>query len=141
MKNSKLKLSGNHKTIDIAKPVEKVTIDCTPTWEGMLRYYFAVLEDGNNEGKKVAREEFKRMAQAADSFNEVFKPNEQKEVLTEQTLAKIKSEGWQEINNIPELIKELVTLKEKGQRIFIKGTLANLYNSGSSVIHSTEKQF
>lgn len=36
----------------------------------MLPAYFAVLEDGTAEGKRIAREELRRMAQAADYWNE-----------------------------------------------------------------------
>jgi len=48
---------------------KKLTIDCTPTWEGILNWYLAVLEDGNREGKSIAKKELLRMAQAADSYN------------------------------------------------------------------------
>lgn len=49
------------------------TIDCTPTWEGILRYYIAILQDGNAEGQKAAKHELQRMAKAADQFNELNK--------------------------------------------------------------------
>ncbi len=44
-------------------------IDATPTWEGMLAYYLLVLEDGNDEGKKIAKQELKNMAKTADLHN------------------------------------------------------------------------
>lgn len=45
------------------------TITFKPTWASLLHVYFAVLEDGNAEGKRVAKEELARMAQAADQWN------------------------------------------------------------------------
>ena len=44
-------------------------IDCTPTWEGVTAVLFAVLEDGTEEGKKIAREELVNMAKVADRYN------------------------------------------------------------------------
>ena len=43
------------------------TIDLTLTWQGVLPILIAALEDGTEEGKKIAREELRRMAKAADS--------------------------------------------------------------------------
>lgn len=48
------------------------TIDCTPTWTGVLKYYLAVLEDGTTEGKKLATQELYNMAKAADQYNELI---------------------------------------------------------------------
>lgn len=48
-------------------------IDCTPTWQGSLPYLFVVLEDGTPEGKRLAKEELKKMATAADAYNELLK--------------------------------------------------------------------
>lgn len=45
------------------------TIKLAPTWASLLPYYFAVLADGNDEGKRIAKEELARMAQAADQWN------------------------------------------------------------------------
>lgn len=44
------------------------TIDMTPTWEGMLPVYIAVIENGSFEGQRIAREELKRMAKLADAY-------------------------------------------------------------------------
>ena len=52
---------------------EAATIDVTPTWQAVLPILFAALEDGTDEGKKIAREELRRMAQAADRYNELSK--------------------------------------------------------------------
>lgn len=49
------------------------TIDLTPTWSAILPAFLAVLENGTEKGKEAAREELKRMAQAADQFNELVK--------------------------------------------------------------------
>lgn len=45
------------------------TIDMTPTWAGLLPVLLELLERGNAEGKKTARAELARMAQAADKWN------------------------------------------------------------------------
>lgn len=53
-----------------AAPARRVgTIDMTPTWRGVLPLLLAALEDGTETGKAMAREEFKRMADAADLWN------------------------------------------------------------------------
>lgn len=49
------------------------TIDVTPTWSGLLGYMLTVLADGNEEGKRLIKEEFKRMAMAADQANTLLK--------------------------------------------------------------------
>jgi len=46
---------------------QPATIDLTPTWQGVLPILIGALEDGTNEGKKLAREELRRMAKAADT--------------------------------------------------------------------------
>jgi len=43
-------------------------IDLTPTWSQALNLFITVLEDGTTEGKKIAREELKRMASLLDQF-------------------------------------------------------------------------
>jgi hypothetical protein len=40
-----------------------------PTWAKLLPAFFAVLENGTDEGKRIAREELARMAKAADFWN------------------------------------------------------------------------
>lgn len=45
------------------------TIDCTPTWAGLMPAFFAVFENGSEEGKKIAREELMRLAGALDLRN------------------------------------------------------------------------
>lgn len=44
------------------------TIDCTPTWEGILPALLLLLNDGDIEGKKTAKAELSRMAKIADEF-------------------------------------------------------------------------
>ncbi|MGC0015622.1 hypothetical protein ACPPTR_09000 [Ralstonia pseudosolanacearum] len=46
------------------------TINLTPTWASCLHVFLAVLEDGTDEGKRVARQELARMAAAADAWND-----------------------------------------------------------------------
>lgn len=48
-------------------------IDLTPTWEQILPALLAVIKDGSAEGRKIAAEELRRMAQAADKWNEAAK--------------------------------------------------------------------
>ena len=48
-------------------------IDATPTWESMLELMFLVLEKGQKDGKLKIKGEFRRMAQAADKYNELVK--------------------------------------------------------------------
>ena len=36
-------------------------LDITPSWQGLLPYFFLVLEQGDAEGRKIAREELARM--------------------------------------------------------------------------------
>ena len=55
------------------------TIDLTPTWAAVLPALLAVIEDGTDEGRKMAREELARMAQAADKYNELMKATKPKE--------------------------------------------------------------
>lgn len=48
---------------------ESKSIDITPTWSGVLPALLAAVADGTPEGKRMAREELGRMAQAADHWN------------------------------------------------------------------------
>ena len=45
------------------------TIDITPTWAALLPVFRAVLDNGTDEGKRMAWEELARMAEAADQWN------------------------------------------------------------------------
>lgn len=49
------------------------TVNITPTWKGVLPVLMAVLEHGTDEGKRQAREELTRMAEAADQYNALQK--------------------------------------------------------------------
>jgi hypothetical protein len=53
-------------------PEEKF-IEINPTWEQSLNAMYAVLLNGDAEGRKMIREEFRRMAQAADLYNKMIK--------------------------------------------------------------------
>lgn len=46
------------------------TIDMTPTWEGLLRWYLEIYENGDREGRKTALQELTRMAKIADLYVE-----------------------------------------------------------------------
>ncbi|PZR35790.1 hypothetical protein [Caulobacter segnis] len=45
------------------------TIDLTPTWRAVLPIIATALTEGTPEGAKLAREELRRMAEAADQWN------------------------------------------------------------------------
>lgn len=47
------------------------TIEITPTWSAVLPILLAAIENGTDHGRRMAREELARMAQAADKYNEV----------------------------------------------------------------------
>jgi len=49
-------------------PATRETIDCTPTWEGILPILVTGLLDGNDTAKQIAKEELRRMAQLADAY-------------------------------------------------------------------------
>lgn len=59
-------------TKDLGKSFEKhkerIAITCTPSWSGILPGLLAILEDGDNEGKAIAKQELKRMAELADKY-------------------------------------------------------------------------
>ena len=40
-----------------------------PSWAGVLPILLAVLENGTEEGRRIARAELRRMADAADAYN------------------------------------------------------------------------
>ena len=42
------------------------TIEIKQTWEGIVAALILILEDGDEQGKKIAREEITRMAKIAD---------------------------------------------------------------------------
>ena len=44
------------------------TVDITPTWTSIMPAIIAVLEDGTEEGKKMAREELMELAKNADGI-------------------------------------------------------------------------
>jgi hypothetical protein len=50
------------------------TIDITPRWADLLPLFVAVLQDGNEEGRAAVSSELRRMAAAADRWNETADP-------------------------------------------------------------------
>lgn len=48
--------------------MEKMVIDMTPTWSGILPALLASVEDGTPEGRKIAIDELERMARIADKY-------------------------------------------------------------------------
>lgn len=55
---------------------EVETIDCTPTWEGILPLYLDSIKSGKEPGYSAALKELTRMAQTADKYNNLVKTNE-----------------------------------------------------------------
>ena len=51
-------------------------IDAAPTWEAILPILTEAVENGNEKGRKIAKEELLRMAQTADSYNALVKKDE-----------------------------------------------------------------
>lgn len=49
------------------------TIDCTPSWSGILNTILLVLRDGNEDAHKVAIKELCNMAKVADMYVELSK--------------------------------------------------------------------
>lgn len=62
---------ANGKVIHGKKPAG--TIDLTPTWRAILPILILALTDGTETGRKIAREELARMADAADAYNKETK--------------------------------------------------------------------
>ena len=56
-----------------ALPEGPRVIDATPTWSAVLPLLFAALENATEDGKRIARAELQRMAEAADRFNAIAK--------------------------------------------------------------------
>ncbi len=52
----------------MAKPVK--TIDLTPTWAGIMPGIISILENGSEDGRKIAREELMKLARQVDTLNE-----------------------------------------------------------------------
>lgn len=48
-------------------------IDATPTWAAVLPMLCLALENATEDGKRIARAELQRMAEAADRFNAIAK--------------------------------------------------------------------
>lgn len=46
-----------------------LTIDCTPTWEGIAPLYLEFVQTGNATQRDIARSELMKMAKAADKWN------------------------------------------------------------------------
>ena len=52
---------------------ERRTIDITPTWAQVMPGYLRVLEDGTDDGKRMAREALMELARKVDQMNEQAK--------------------------------------------------------------------
>ena len=60
------------------------TVNITPTWAGILPLILAVLEDGNDKGRKEVKGQLAVMANAADKYNEMVAPYAAMKVLLAQ---------------------------------------------------------
>lgn len=51
------------------------TIDCTPTWEAVVKIYIVMLEDSgtSEESRKIARSEIVKAGQLADKYVQIIK--------------------------------------------------------------------
>jgi len=58
-------------------PMKK--IDVTPTWSAVLPALLAVIQNGKPEAIEIAEAELKRMADAADKYNEMVRKQSQDE--------------------------------------------------------------
>lgn len=58
------------------------TIDCAPTWEGILPLLLEGLKSDNNEVYRNNMEELGRMARLADAYNEMVKTQDADESAT-----------------------------------------------------------
>lgn len=56
-----------------ALPKMPRAIDATPSWADVLPILFMALENGTEDGQRIARAELQRMAIAADKFNAIAK--------------------------------------------------------------------
>lgn len=50
-----------------APKVKVGTIDLTPTWVSLIPYFVAAIENGTDEGRRIAIDELKRLAAFADA--------------------------------------------------------------------------
>lgn len=50
--------------------MEPITIDMTPTWTAIMPILLAAMENGTDEGKRIARAELMRLAGIVDAANE-----------------------------------------------------------------------
>jgi hypothetical protein len=53
-------------------------IDVTPTWEQLMPAFFAILENGTDTGKDLARAELTRLARMADAIHAQQKAEQQR---------------------------------------------------------------
>jgi hypothetical protein len=93
------------------------TIDLTPTWVAAVRIYMAVLEAGNEEGKRAAREDLTELAQKMDAFNKV-----NWSMITEA--AEIRGQQWRAVadgvdpSDVVDELHEALRLQETGVEQF-----------------------
>lgn len=70
---------------------EQKTIDLTPSWEATAEILILVLDNGTEEGKRLAKEEIRNMAKAADRALALAKEYN-------GLLVKVKEQGEQILN-------------------------------------------
>jgi hypothetical protein len=63
------------------------TIDCTPTWTGVLAWLIAGIQDGNSKGIAAAKKELHHMAEVADAH--VAMINERGEIKLQNELGMV----------------------------------------------------
>jgi len=103
----------------------KKTIDLTPTWVAAMKIYMAVLEDGNDVGKKAAREDLIALAERVDRFNKV-----NWSLITEA--AQVRGQQWRAVANgvdpgeVIDELYEAAGLDESGAEPFECTNMAEL---------------
>ena len=71
--------------------VKQITIDMTPTWEGVAPILIAALEKGSEEGRSSARKEVKRMAKLVDMLGGVIEERDDLLAALENLLNAVRS--------------------------------------------------
>jgi hypothetical protein len=59
------------------QPTTVEYIDLTPSWSGIMPALIAALENGNDEGRRLARAELMRLAHITDAQNDRIKAENQ----------------------------------------------------------------
>lgn len=83
------------------------TVDCTPTWAGILPIHLHILMDCKSkpEGIKTSMAELQRMAKIADAYNEIVKD-----------MKAIEQDSMESIESLIKVIDRLANVIEPGAK-------------------------